>query len=139
MKKKNVFCEQCREYVDSIIKEKMLSGKLGGEVYHYKGKIATCLSCGSEVYIGDINDENLRELHKTFRKKNGIITLDKIKSLPEKYGIGQKELSLLLGWNEQTLTRYCEGDMPSRQHSDILTQLYDDPNYLNLLKKKNKG
>jgi len=138
MNAQKVFCEMCREYVDGIIKEKKLSGKIRGEEYHYKGKIATCSSCGSEVYIADINDENLRELYKTYRKKNGIISLEKIKSLPEKYGIGKRPLSLLLGWGEHTFTRYCEGDMPSRQYSEILTRLYDDPHYYLKLLEANK-
>lgn len=64
--------------------------------------------------------------------------LMKILSIPKKYAIGKRPLSLLLGWGEQTFTRYCNGDMPSKQYSDILRRLYNEPTYYNELLQNNK-
>ena len=64
--------------------------------------------------------------------------LMKILSIPKKYAIGKRPLSLLLGWGEQTFTRYCNGDMPSKQYSDILRRLYNEPLYYNELLQNNK-
>src|SRR5690606_18232950 len=106
--------------------------------YEYTGKKAVCTECGSEVYVADIEDENLRALYDTYRQKNGIISLEKILEIPQKYNIGKRPLSLLLGWGEMTFSRYCEGDMPTKQYSDILQKIYDDPAYYKELLEKNK-
>ena len=37
-----------------------------------------------------------------------------------------------------TFSRYCEGDMPTKQYSDILQKIYDDPAYYKELLEKNK-
>ena len=105
----------------------------------YSGKRAICPECGNEVYVADIEDENLKALYDIYRQNNGIISLEKILEIPEKYNIGKRPLSLLLGWGEMTFSRYCEGDIPTKQYSEILQRVYDDPVYYNELLEKNKG
>jgi uncharacterized phage-associated protein len=61
-----------------------------------------------------------------------------ILTIPEKYAIGKRPLSLLLGWGEQTFSRYCDGDMPTKQYSEILQKLYDDPTYYAEILENNK-
>ena len=38
-----------------------------------------------------------------------------------------------------TLTRYCDGDMPTKQYSDILQKIYDEPSYYLSLLEENRG
>jgi len=116
----------------------IIKGKLKGEEYEYIGKKAVYKECGGEVYVADIEDENLKVLYDMYRQKNGIISLEKILEIPQKYNIGKRPLSLLLGWGEMTFSRYCEGDMPTKQYSDILQKIYDDPAYYKELLEKNK-
>jgi hypothetical protein len=87
----------------------------------------------------DIEDENLKGLYDAYRQKNGIISLEKIREIPEKYNIGKRPLSLLLGWGEVTFSRYDEGYVPTKQYSDILQKIYDDPAYYKELLEKNKA
>jgi hypothetical protein len=61
----------------------------------------------------------LEQLYSEFRKQHNIISLEKIIEIPEKYNIGKRPLSLLLGWGEQTFSRYYDGDMPTQQYSAI--------------------
>ena len=42
------------------------------------------------------------------------------KDILRKYKIGKKPLSKLLGWGEVTITRYINGDIPSKLYSDEL-------------------
>ena len=37
-----------------------------------------------------------------------------------------------------TYSRYCEGDLPTKQYSDILQSIYDDPNYYLTILESNK-
>ena len=72
------------------------------------------------------------------KEKNSTIPLEHILEIPKKYGIGKRPLSLLLNWGEMTFSRYCNGDTPSKQYSDILMQIYSDPEFYLSLLEKNK-
>jgi len=124
-----VFCPECRRDVKFSVKEKLDSAELKGEVYEFISKIAYCDECGAEVYVPEIEDENLKALYDAYRQKHGIISLEDIQAIPEKYNIGKRPLSLLLGWGEQTFSRYYDGDMPAKQYSERLKQVLADPAY----------
>ena len=124
-----IFCEECRDDVEYTITEVPMIGKIKGIEYHYIGKEVRCVKCNTSVYVPEINDSNLKALYEVYRKENGIVSLDVILAIPMKYAIGKRPLSLLLGWGEQTFSRYCDGDIPTKQYSKILTKIYDDPIY----------
>jgi len=124
-----VFCPECRQDVRFSVREKPDSAELKGEVFEVISKTAYCDDCGTEVYVPEIEDENLRSLYDAYRHKHSIISLDDIRAIPEKYNIGKRPLSLLLGWGEQTFSRYYDGDMPSNQYSEKLKQVLTDPDY----------
>lgn len=138
MKDNLVFCAECRNDVAYTVTKEKMNGTLKGEFYGYIGKIARCAGCGKEIYVAEMNDYNLKALYDVYREKNGIIALGKVLEIPGKYSIGKRPLSLLLGWGEQTFSRYCDGDIPSKQYSEILQRIYDDPYYYNKILEQNK-
>lgn len=123
------FCEECRRDVIFTVEPVTLSGTLKGESYEYPGQKAICCDCASELYVHEVEDDNLKSLYDAYRAKNGIISLEKILAIPDRYGIGKRPLSLLLGWGEMTYSRYCDGDMPTKQYSDTLMRIDEDPVY----------
>ncbi len=139
MNEKMTFCEECRKDVTYYEESVPIKGTLKGEEYNYTGKKAICTGCGAEVYVAEIEDENLKMLYEAYRQKNGIMPLEKILEIPQKYDIGKRPLSLLLGWGEMTFTRYCDGDMPTKQYSDMLQRIYCEPNFYLSLLEENKG
>lgn len=124
-----VFCPECRRDVNFSVTEKADSAELKGEVYNFISKTAYCDECDAEVYVPAIEDENLKSLYDAYRQKHNIISLENIQAIPQKYNIGKRPLSLLLGWGEQTFSRYYDGDVPARQYSDKLKQVLADPAY----------
>ena len=56
----------------------------------------------------------------------------------KKYDIGKRPLSLLLGWGESTLTRYLDGDIPTKQYSNTLKKILNNPDDMKDLLEKNK-
>jgi len=136
---KKVFCEECRKDVEYTIASVPMVGTVKGKKYSYSGREARCADCGSLLYIPELSDGNLRSLYDVFREENGIIPLDMIRAIPEKYEIGKRPLSLLLGWGEQTFSRYCDGDMPTRQYSDMLFRIYKEPQFFAELLETNKA
>lgn len=139
MNEKMTFCEECRTDVAYYFESVSLKDSLKGEEYSYTGNKAVCAECGAEVYAAGIEDGNLKALYDAYRQKNGIIALEKILEIPQKYNIGKRPLSLLLGWGEMTFTRYCDGDMPTKQYSDILQKIYDEPSFYLSLLEENRG
>ena len=135
---KTVFCAECRKDVNFVTKETVFKRTLIDNEYSFIGLETYCAECGNPIYVSEIEDNNLSLLYDAYRKANDIISLDEILSIPKKYAIGKRPLSLLLGWGEQTFTRYCNGDMPSKQYSDILRRLYNEPIYYNELLQNNK-
>lgn len=139
MSESKVFCEECRDDVSYTITEKLMEGCIKNEKYSYMGREAHCMECGSEIYLAEVNDFNLQALYNVYRKKNDIVDLEKILAIPKKYAIGKRPLSLLLGWGELTFSRYCDGDMPTKQYSDTLKKIYDDPCYYAEILERNKA
>lgn len=133
------FCEECRNDVEYTTASVPMTGTIKGKEYHYTGTEARCADCGSLVFVPEIFDDNLRFLYRVFREENGIVSLDVICAIPEKYDIGKRPLSLLLGWGELTFSRYCDGDIPTRQYSDILQRIYNEPQFYSELLEANKA
>ena len=133
------FCEECRNDVEYTTASVPMTGTIKGEEYHYTGTEARCADCGNLVFVPEISDDNLRSLYNVFREENGIVSLDVICAIPEKYDIGKRPLSLLLGWGELTFSRYCDGDIPTRQYSDILQRIYNEPQFYSELLEANKA
>jgi len=138
MTEKKVFCVECRDDVSYNTSIVQMTGKIKGEEYTYEGKAAHCDNCGSEIYVDEVNDFNLKMLYDEYRSANGIVSLDTVLKIPEKYAIGKRPLSLLLGWGELTFSRYCDGDVPTKQYSDIIQKIYNEPEYYSELLESNK-
>lgn len=139
MYKKKVFCEHCRKEVFYSEKEKAVTAELKGETFNYQERVATCDECTNELFVEELNDYNLKVLYNEFRNRHNIISLEKILEIPEKYNIGKRPLSILLGWGEQTFSRYYDGDMPTQQYSSMLQKIYDDPCYYLTILEENKA
>ena len=133
------FCEECRNDVEFTTASVPMTGTIKGKEYHYTGTEARCADCGNLVFVPEISDDNLRSLYNVFREENGIVPLDVICAIPEKYDIGKRPFSLLLGWGELTFSRYCDGDIPTRQYSDILQRIYNEPQFYSELLEANKA
>ncbi len=140
MNNQKVFCEECRRDAIFTVSTEKLSGTVKGNTYSFVGRVAHCKDCKNEVYVGTVNDFNLKALYEVYRKANDIISLDTVLKLSLKYKIGKRPLSLLLGWGEQTFSRYCEGDVPTKQYSNMLKRIYEDPAfYEQILEKNSRG
>ena len=69
---------------------------------------------------------------------NLVIEKEEIEEILEKYCIGKKPLSLVLGWGEVTIIRYLEGKRPDKFHSDVLWAIKNDVNEMLKYLEKNR-
>lgn len=135
---RKIFCENCRKYIDYTVTEEITSENFKGTTCEYAYKKAICPECKEEVYVGEIMDHNLDQLKNAYREKNNIISLEKVKEIPDKYQISQRNLALILGWGESTFERFYKGDIPTKQYAATLQEIYDDPIKFSNFLEKNK-
>ena len=133
---KKVFCTECREFVDYNVNEKEVTEELKGKEYTYIAVVTTCPICGEEVYVGEIDDRNMERLYDEYRKAECILSVDEIREIPDMYSISKKKLSKILGWGDNTFSRYYDGKTPSKRYSDILKELKENPaKYIEVLEQ----
>ena len=129
MNSSTTFCENCRKDVFYHTNDVAETQSFKGDDVEFVATIAHCEQCGDPVFVSEYLDANLKALYDAYRLKNNIISLERILEIPVKYDIGKRPLSTLLGWGELTFTRYCDGDMPSKQYADVLWRVYSEPVY----------
>ena len=133
-----VYCPNCEKvvtYTEEITKNK--KGNLDGVEFFYDEKKAFCDECKTEVMPDDLHDDNIDASLDAYREVMGIISRKDVAEIPEKYAIGKRPLSVMLGWGEQTLTRYLDGKIPSKEYSDIIENIFNDPKAYKKLLCKN--
>ncbi|MBQ4259147.1 MAG: DUF4065 domain-containing protein [Lachnospiraceae bacterium] len=83
------------------------------------------------------NDISLKD---AYRKAEGLLTSDEISNVRVAYDISQRDLCILLGWGEKTITRYESHQVQDRAHDAILKKIQDDTEwYLSLLTESKKN
>lgn len=132
------FCEKCHDMVEYSVKEEKKVKNIKGKEVEYIGREAYCAECGTPMFIAEIRDYNLSMLDKAFREQEKLISVVEIEKILEKYDIGKRPLSLLLGWGEGTVTRYLNGDVPTKHYSDMLKRILEDSNYMREILEQNK-
>ena len=132
------FCEKCHDMIEYEVREVKKEKNIKGKRIEYVGKEAYCRECGEEMFVAEIRDYNLQMLDEAFRKQENLITVKEIEKILEVYDIRKRPLSLLLGWGECTVTRYLNGDIPTKQYSDILKKILEDPKCMKEILEQNK-
>lgn len=74
-----------------------------------------------------------------YRKQCDLLTSDEIMNIRNCYAISQRDLSLILGWGEKTITRYEGHQVQDHAHDKVLRKIADDPEwFLTLLENGKK-
>ena len=132
------FCEICNELVEYKIRKRIKEEMINNKIVSFNELYAICKKCNNEVYVEKLYDQNMLEYSEKVKEINDIITIREIEEILNKYAIGKKPLSLVLGWGEVTIIRYLEGSTPEKAYSDILKKVLEDPNTLYEYLEKNK-
>lgn len=132
------FCIECRRNTEYKIQKTVNKEIIKDKEYEFIFTTAICKECGEEMDIPGLIDLNIRERDEQYRKMEGIISMEEIEKLLDIYHIGKAPLSLALGFGEVTITRYLDGQMPSKNYSDIMRNALSNPKYMKELLKRNK-
>lgn len=138
-KRRTAFCTSCRKETEYTLHKEPYRVNIKDKEYVFDLTVATCNECGNRMDIQEPNlmDINNREIDEQYREKEGLISIEDIENLMKVYQIGKAPLSLALGFGEITITRYLNGQMPSKEYSDIMRRALDDPDYMQSLLDEN--
>lgn len=100
-----------------LIKNKAVSYQ---ETYYY------CPLEGAEFVPSFLMDENLLKARDAYRQSENLLTSVEIKSIRQKYGLTQKELSNILGWGDITIQRYEKKLIQDETYDKILRMFSDN-------------
>lgn len=132
------FCTECRKETEYILLKTVQRETIREKEYEFNLTTAICKECGTRMNVPGLMDRNAQERDIQYREAEDIIKIDEIKKLMEIYHIGKAPLSLALGFGEITISRYLEGQIPSKAYSVIMRKALSDPEYMEGLLIQNR-
>ena len=124
------FCIECRKETEYLLQKRNIVKTIKDKEYTFGITVAVCAECGGEMSIPGLKDKNVREIDEQYRGVEGLISIDDIEKLMKIYKIGKAPLSLALGFGEVTIPRYLEGQVPSKEYSDVVRAALASPAYM---------
>ena len=131
------FCAECRGLTQYEFKKVVRKCNIKEKEYDMEVTVAFCKNCGEEMNVPGIMDLRAKEIDDQYRAYEDIISIMDIQKLMDIYNIGKAPLSLALGFGEITITRYLQGQVPSKEYSIIMQKALESPRYMLELLKNN--
>ena len=133
------YCNECEDLVEFEIVEKEIIEKYKEEDVEFKFRIGCCKYCRSEVATDiDYNSRRSKAKIRAYKKKKGIITIDEMSEILNKYDIGKEVLADVAGFGKATIKRYFDGAIPGKEFSDTLKQILEEEKFFIQSVEKNK-
>jgi len=106
-----------------------------GERFEVESEYFRCGTCGEEFEAGDSPLRPVEEAYRLYREKHGMVTPEEIREYRKRYGLSQRELSMILGWGGATLSRYENGALQDEAHDRMLRLAMNPANLLDLVER----
>lgn len=127
--KKNI-CIKCGRETESVFETKNIVKTIRDKAYIFGVTVAVCGECGEEKNIPCITEKNVQEIDEQYREAEDLVSIEDIEKLMQIYRIGKAPLSLALGFGEVTIPRYLEGQLPSKEYSDVIKSALASPEFM---------
>src|SRR5665648_1078099 len=102
-------CPICNKEHSLEMRKRLTQVVLKGEIVDYEEVYYLCPISGeeeNEFVPASLMDENFLRIRDLYRMKKGLLTSEEIIQIREFYGLTQSDFSALLGWGEETISRY---------------------------------
>jgi len=132
------YCFECDTFTDYIIVNEERTEEYKGKKYSYRIDVPKCTKCNSEMPVPGYADKERDAFFKAYRIAEGIISLDEIEELMNKYKIGKEPLAAALGLGAVTIKRYFQGQLPSAKNSELMFKALNNISFMEMLLDKNK-
>lgn len=124
------FCIECRKETEYLLQKRDVVKNIRDKEYTFGITVAVCSECGGEMSVPGLIDKNIQEMDEQYREAEGLVSIDDIEKIMKIYKIGKAPLSLALGFGEITIPRYLEGQIPSKEYSDVVRAALASPVYM---------
>ncbi len=128
-----LYCAKCDGIVETEVRSIKENYEVRGEDISILANIVYCKNCNEQIFYEKLDNENLNQVYKEFRKRRGYVTPERIKAIRKKYGLSQRALGRLLKLDEVTINRYENGSLPSDAHNKLLISIEEANNVKKLL------
>lgn len=119
-------CPMCAKVHPVKKASRQSKAKIKGEIIDYPETVYECEETGEIFIPADVMDANLLRARDAYRLAHGFMTSQEIVQLRKRLGLTQKELALLLGWGEITVTRYETKQIQNESHDILLKAIRDN-------------
>ena len=130
-------CGNCLEMVDSHVVTKKEEHEVKGVKITIDAEVRICNQCGEEMFDRELDGNTLDRVYEIYRKRAGLLSIEKMKSVREKYGLSQTAFAKVLGLGEKTIARYETGSIPDEAPNNLVF-LCDKPTTFKVLLEKNR-
>ena len=132
-------CLECKKTTEYKLVKEIITTAYRGKEYDFNVTTARCSECNEIMSPPGIITTNIKEMDEQYRLLEDIVTNDDIEKLMKIYKIEKEPLSLILGFEKTTISRYFNDIVPSKEYSEILKKAISSPNYFLDMLESNKS
>lgn len=99
--------------------------KFRGDEYAYVYSCYECEMTNERFTTTEMDEENVQQVYRQYRMKYGIPSGKEIAELKDKYGISAARLALILGFGENQISNYIDGEVPNKANGKTLSAIKD--------------
>ncbi len=115
------------------IVEEYMEYEVGDIKVGFNEKRKIDVETNEEIYDEDISKENDLIIYNKYRKIEGLLTSEDIKSIRKMYSLSQSEFALVLGMGEVTINRYENGTIQTKANNMVIESARDPKNMLRFI------
>lgn len=130
-----IYCPFCHKETEYYVEKRKVNKFKGINVSTYEN-VGVCLNCKNDLYIPELEDENIERINKVYRKNIDLVSPAEIKKFRNNYNLSQRELSAILNYSKMTINRYENGELPTKAQSDYLKIIMNNPREFENVAKK---
>ena len=126
---------------EAILVQETKTVKFRGDEYTYTYSCYECKQTKERFTTTDMDEENVQQVYRQYRAKYGIPSSEEIAQLKEKYNVSASRLALILGFGENQISNYIEGEVPNKANGKTLSAIQDPrvfKRYLEIAKEQLK-
>lgn len=99
--------------------------KFRGDEYAYVYSCYECEQTKERFTTTEMDEENVQQVYRQYRTKYGIPSCEDVDALKEKYGVSAARLALILGFGENQISNYIDGEIPNKANGKTLSAIKD--------------
>lgn len=97
--------------------------KFRGDEYAYVYSCYECDQTKERFTTTEMDEENVQQVYRQYRKKYGIPSSEEIAELKDKYGVSAARLAMILGFGENQISNYIDGEVPNKANGKTLSAI----------------